>query len=173
MTRDSRIWAHHGSLTYRLDEPDVYLETVWAARTGWGYLMTRDVWLETEVAEEDLIAKGYVARRSSDSGFVRLCPTCGMYMCEVPGALAETHIAVCASSVENQLALDEFVLEQHRAAQFEARELRLKLKESEDLDAAEKRERTALMRDELLTRQRLKDRKKRLKEEIRGQLKDS
>lgn len=171
-TREKEIWIHSASFTYRVDEPGRLFETVWAERPGWGFIRRADQWIKTNQSEKELLSQGYVLRKPLSDEDVKVCASCGMYLCSIPGWLENQHLSECSGSGTDQRKLDEMVLDEQRIKRFEEK-IRMKaLQEKLEREAEEKRERTERMREEMLVRQMAKDRKKILKEEARDQLKN-
>lgn len=172
MELTKRLWIHSASFTYRLDEPEKLFETIWAPRPGWGYILRRDLWIESSRSQEELVSNGYVPRESLDHETVKVCISCGMYICSVPGSLLNKHLAQCAGGSEGKRKIEEFVLDEHRMKRFEALMKAQKLREKQEEEAAEKRDKFERIKDEILARQQAKDRKKRLKQETKDQIKE-
>ncbi|MCX5861986.1 MAG: hypothetical protein NTW27_07695 [Deltaproteobacteria bacterium] len=166
------IWIHQASFTYRLDEPEKIFETVWAERPGWGYIRRTDLWIVTNQSRRELLFKGYVERKPIHDHDVKLCKTCGMYMCSIPEWLANKHFSECVGGTGYQRLLEEFVLEDQRMKRLGEKIRAKELRERLEIEAAEKRERTERVRGETQARQLAKDRKKVLKQEVKDQLKD-
>jgi hypothetical protein len=171
-TPETEVWIHSASFTYRLDEPEQLFETIWTERPGWGFIRRADQWMKTSRSEKDLLSKGYVLRKPLSDEDVKVCKSCGMYLCSIPGWLENQHLSECMGSGTDQRKLEEMVLDEHRMKRFEEKIRERALKETLEREAEEKRERTERMRDEMLASQLAKDRKKTLKEEARDQLKN-
>ncbi|MEJ2716444.1 MAG: hypothetical protein P8182_04800 [Deltaproteobacteria bacterium] len=166
------LWIHPGSFTYRLDEPEKPLETVWSAHPDWGYLRRRDLWIQTERPEKEMVNEGYVARKPLTDAEVSTCPYCGMYICSIPGALVKKHLTECGGRGENWLKIEEAIISDHRLKMQEAKILAEKMREQAELEAMERRERFDEMRESAIARQLAKDRKRRLKQETKEEWKN-
>ena len=167
MSAKQSFWIHAASFTYRADKPDKLIETLWVERPGWGYVRRRDLWTMCECSEEYLRARGYMLRRPDSDEFVRHCPFCDMYVCDIPGYLAHKHFSECGGSAENWQAIEETLISDRRMKEYEAKIMRRKLQELADQQEAEKRERYDRLKEEASLRQQQKDRKKRMKEETK------
>jgi hypothetical protein len=172
MTRDRNIWIHPASYTYRLDEPERLLETLWCERTGWGYIRRRDLWVRSEVSAEELERKGFVRRDPLSEDGARLCPHCGMYICSIPGFLTEKHLAKCRGGEENWMKIEDILTEDVRRKRYETAILQARLRAQTELAEAEKRERFDRIKEDQTTRQQAKDRKARLKRETKEELRN-
>lgn len=170
--QDKEVWIHPATFTYRLDEPEQIFETIWTERPGWGYIRRSDVWIATSQSENELLSQGYVRRKPVSHHDVKVCKSCGMYLCSIPGCLENKHFSECMGTGTDQRKLEEFVLDEQRVKRFEEKIRMRELQEKLELEAAEKRERTERVREEMLARQLAKDRKKMLKQEAKDQLKN-
>ena len=164
MAGKERYWVHAASLTYREDPPEKLIETLWVQRAGWGYLKRRDLWVLKECSREELVAQGYALRRPVPDEEVLNCPHCGMYICSIPGYLVHKHIAQCGGGAGEGQAMEEALIQDQRMKRYAQKILAEKLREEAELEEMERRERFGKIRDEQLSRQLQKDRKKRLKE---------
>lgn len=171
MSEKQAFWVHPTSYTYTTEEPERLLETIWVERPGWGYLKARDLWIRRECTLEELLEEGYVERKPVWDGTVTVCRQCGMYISGIPGLLVERHLAECAGGAEDFTKLEENLISQQRILQHQKKILEEIRRAKEEQEEAERRERFDKIRDEALLRQQQKDRKKRLKEETRNQLK--
>ncbi len=171
MTNKQTIWIHPTSYTFRLDEPERMLETIWSERPGWGYIRRRDLWLRKEASVQEMQRAGYVLRVPVSEDGAQTCPHCGMYIFQIPGFLVKKHIAQCGGLGENWAKLEENMIEDQRIRIHEARMLAEKLQMEREMVEAERRERFDRIRGDNLSRQRTKDRKARLKRETREELK--
>jgi hypothetical protein len=167
MRSKQSFWIHAASFTYRADKPDKLIETLWVERPGWGYVRRRDLWTLCECSAEDLRARGYMLRRPDSDEFVRHCPFCGMYVCDIPGYLAQKHFSECGGPAENWQTIEETLISDQRMKKYEAKIIERKLQELADQQQAEKRERYDRIKEEMSLRQQQKDRKKRMKEETK------
>jgi hypothetical protein len=167
------MWIHPASYTYRPDEPERMLETLWCERPGWGYLRRRDLWTESEASAEELERQGFVRREPvSEEDGARLCPHCGMYMSSIPGFLTVRHLAECRGGEENWMKIEEMLTEDVRRKRYEGAILEAKLREQSELAEAEKRERFDRIKEDQATRQYAKDRKAKLKRETKEELRN-
>jgi hypothetical protein len=164
------MWIHPATYTFRTDQPDNPLETLWVARSGWGYLLRRDLWLNIDASAEELIREGYEAMKPLTDGEVSLCPYCRMYICGIPGYLREQHFSACGGSGEDHLALEDSMISEQRRLMFERQVLARRQRELEELEEMERKERFDRIKDEAQARQLSKDRKKRLKDLTRETL---
>jgi len=171
MNEPQTVWIHAASFTYSHDRPDRLIETIWAERPGWGYIRRRDIWMQKECSPQELDANGFVLRKPLSDEEVRFCPYCGMYICSVPGSLVRKHLAACGGSMEDWRKLEEMVIQERRVRNFEAQLAARKQREMEEMDEEQRRERFEKIRDDMLSRQQAKDRKKRLRDETREELK--
>lgn len=167
MSERQTLWVHPASFTFSLDPPQQPMETVWAERPGWGYIRRRDLWIQRECTVEEVQAQGYVLKKPVGADDVQICPHCGMYVCSIPGALIRKHIAECRGGREDWKTLEDAIIHDQRMRSFEAQVLAERLREQEERELAEKRERFDKIRDEHVARQEAKDRKKRIKKETR------
>jgi hypothetical protein len=167
MAGKQSYWVHAASLTYRDDTPERLLETLWVQRSGWGYLKRRDLWVLKERSRDELVADGYILRRPVPGEEVLNCPHCGMYICSIPGYLVHKHIAECGGGAGEGTAMEESLIQDQRIKRYEQKILADKMREAAELEEMERRERFGKIRDEQLTRQGQKDRKKRLKEQTK------
>jgi hypothetical protein len=157
------MWIHPSTYTYRSDEPENLLDTLWVERPGWGYLLRRDLWLRIECSAEDLIRQGYVEMRPLSEGEVSFCPFCHMYICAIPGYLKEKHFLACGGGGENLLAMEDAMISEQRRLMYERKISEQKRREKEELEEMERKERFDRVKEEAQARQLSKDRKKRLK----------
>jgi len=166
------IWIHPASYTYRFDEPQRILETLWCERPGWGYIRRRDLWTLTEESALELERRGFIARQpvSEDGAFV--CPHCGLYISGIPGFLVHKHLAECRGGEENWMRIEEVLIEDVRRKRFEKAVLAAKLREEAELAEAEKRDRFDRIRAEQVAKQQSKDRKARIKRETREEFRN-
>ncbi len=171
MSERQTLWVHPASFTFSLAPPRQPMETVWAERPGWGYILRRDLWIPRVCTIDEIQALGYVLKKPVGDDDVQVCPHCGMYVCSIPGALMRKHIAECKGGREDWKTIEEAIIQDQRMRSFEAQVLAARLREQEELEFAEKRERFDRIRDEQAARQEAKDRKKRLKKETREELK--
>jgi hypothetical protein len=165
------MWIHPATYTYRPDQPETDLETLWIERLGWGYLLRRDLWLKVETSEEELIQEGYEALRPPTDKEVSTCPYCHMHICGIPGYLKERHFLECGGSGEDHLAMEDSMISDLRRANYERGILERRQRELEELEEMERKERFDRIKEESQARQLSKDRKKRLKDETRELLK--
>jgi hypothetical protein len=172
MAKEQTFWVHQASFTYRIDPPEKILETLWSARKGWGYLKRRDLWTQKRCTIEELVNDGFEPIKPQGHPDVKVCPHCGMYMCDIPGSLMTKHIALCKGGGENWLAIEDAIVHDIRVKQYFGKIMAEKLREQQELEEAEKRERFDRIREDAQTRQLAKDRKKRLKQETREELKN-
>jgi len=163
----TKTWIHPATFTFSLEQPPKLMETIWSERPGWGYLRRRDLWVPSESEMEDLISRGYVLKKPLNRGDTRECPGCGMYISAVPGALVQKHIADCRGAERGWQSIEDQMIHDVRVRNFEAEMLAARLREQEELELAEKRERFERIREEQVNRQEGKDRKKRLKRETK------
>lgn len=172
MPRNRTVWVHPASYTYSFDRPEKTIETLWSARKGWGYLKRRDMWIARDVSPGELEAGGYEALKAPDDPAVKICAHCGLYMSDIPGSLMSKHMAECGGSGENWLALEDSVIHDIRVKKYHAKILAQKMREQQELEEQEKRERFDRIREDAAARQTAKDRKKRLKQETREELRN-
>jgi hypothetical protein len=170
MGKQQTLWIHPASYTFSPDAPEKLMETVWAERPGWGYMRRRDLWIEKVCTIEEMQAQGYVLKKPVDGEEVQLCPHCGMYICSIPGALLQKHRAECKGGHEEWKILEDALIQDQRRRNFEAEIMAARLREQEEQELAGKRERFDRIREEQVTRQEAKDRKKRLRRETREEL---
>lgn len=171
MRTKQSFWIHPASFTYRTDKPHKLIETLWVERPGWGYVRRRDLWSQADRSAEELEAEGYTLRRPDSDDLVRHCPFCGMYICGIPGYLAQKHFSECGGAAENWQAIEETLVSDQRMKKYQAKIMAQKLQELADLQEAEKRERYDKIKEETSLRQQQKDRKKRIKEETKEEWK--
>ena len=172
MRKQQTFWVHPASFTCRLDMPDQILETLWVERQGWGYLRRRDLWIKREGSLEELEAEGYVLRKPLGDEDVRVCPYCGMYMYAIPGSLVQKHISHCRGGNEDWQKVEDAIISEQRMKVYLAKILAEKLREQAELEDIERRERHDKIREGMMARQARKDRKKRIKEEAREELRN-
>lgn len=170
MTKKTTIWVHPTTYTFRLDEPERMLETIWSERPGWGYIRRRDLWVRKDASVEEMQGAGYVLRVPVSEDGAQTCPYCGMYICGIPGFLVKKHFAECGGLGESWSKLEEAVIEDQRLKIHEANLLAEKLRLEKEAEEAERKERFERIREDNLSRQRNKDRKARLKRETREEL---
>jgi hypothetical protein len=166
------VWIHPATFTYRFDQPEKLLETLWCERPGWGYLKRRDMWVKRETTEEDLKAAGFEPRKPLDDSDVRTCPFCGLYMSSIPGSLAEKHKSQCGGSSEDWQKLEEQMIQDQRTLRYERQIVERKQREKEESEAQEKRDRQDKIKEEMQARQLSKDRKKKMKQETKDDWKN-
>jgi hypothetical protein len=171
MKKKQKFWIHPASFTYRYDEPEKLVETIWGERPGWGYIRRRDLWTRREYTLEELITGGYVLRKPMTDGEAYQCPYCGMHISSIPGYLVHKHLGECGGGDENWQKIEEVLIADQRLKRYEAKILEQKRRLQVELEEAEKRERFDRIKDEAQTRQVGKDRKKRLKEETKEEWK--
>ncbi|MBI4961726.1 MAG: hypothetical protein HY913_00470 [Desulfomonile tiedjei] len=171
MTSRQIIWIHQSTFTYRLDAPEKILETIWCERRGWGYLRRRDLWIETDFSSEELETWGYEPLEPQSEGKAQSCPSCGMYICSIPGALVAKHFAECRGGGENWQRFEDILVEDQRRTRYEAKVLAEKLRLEAELADMEKRERFDKIKEEQSVRQLRKDRKARLRRETKEEWK--
>lgn len=164
------VWIHPASYTFRLDKPDRVLETIWSERPGWGFIRRRDMWIMTQCKIQDLIRDGYVLRKPVSQDGTVTCPGCGMYISEIPGNLVRKHFAECSGGGEDWKKLEEAVIDGVRLKSYRAGILAHRLRIQREQEEAEKRERFDRIKEENLDRQRQKDRKARLKRDVKEEL---
>jgi hypothetical protein len=172
MLKQQTFWIHPASFTCRPDRPEQVLETLWVERQGWGYLRRRDLWIKRDCSLEELQAEGYVLRRPPGEEDVVACPHCGMYMQSIPGSLVHKHVAGCRGGNEDWQKIEEAMITEQRIMAYEAKILADKLREEAELADAERKGRYDKIREGMLTRQAMKDRKKRIKEETKEEWKN-
>jgi hypothetical protein len=172
MPEEQTFWVHQATFTYRLDPPQKLLETLWSARNGWGYLKRRDLWMEKRCTLDELLDSGYVALRPLDHPSVKICPHCSMYIYDIPGSLVGKHVALCGGSEENWLAIEDSIIHDIRVKQYHGKILAQRLRELQEQEEGEKRERFDRIREDAQARQLSKDRKKRLRQETKEELRN-
>lgn len=168
--RDGIIWIHPASYTYRFDEPERMLETLWCERPGWGYIRRRDLWVKAQVSAQELERQGFILREPPSEDSARLCPHCGLYMCAIPGFLIQKHLAACRGGEENWMRIEEILIEDVRRKRYEKAIAQAKLREQAELAGAEKRERFDKIREDQVAKQQAKDRKAKLRRETKEEL---
>ena len=161
------MWIHPATYTYRMDQPENELDSLWVERPGWGYLLRRDLWVNVDVSAEELRQQGYEEMRPETDEQVSYCPFCHMYICDIPGYLQEAHFLECGGSGEDPLALEDSMISEQRRLMFERTVMAKRRRELEELEEAERKERFDRIKDEAQARQLSKDRKQRLKKETR------
>ncbi|MDQ7781481.1 MAG: hypothetical protein RDU20_01285 [Desulfomonilaceae bacterium] len=170
MNKKQTIWIHPTSYTFRLDEPERMLETIWSERPGWGYLRRRDLWIRKEASVDEIRNAGFVPRVPVSEDGALTCPHCGMYICGIPGFLVKKHVAECGGLGNSRAKLEEEVIEDQRRKIHEANLLAEQLRIEKEMEEEARRERFDRIREDNLSRQRNKDRKARLKRETREEL---
>jgi hypothetical protein len=170
MSEKCTVWVHEASFTFRLDEPRRILETIWSERPGWGYIRRKDLWVPRECSIEELRRAGYVLRKPVAEDGAQVCPHCNMYIVGIPGHLVKKHVAECGGGGEDWKKLEDTLMENIRLRLHEARILAEKVRIERELEEAEKKERFERVKEEMLARQRDKDRKARLRRETREEL---
>ena len=125
------------------------------------------MWIKRECSLEELVAEGYVLKKAAGEEDVVVCPYCRMYMHAIPGSLVQKHISHCRGGNENWQKIEDVIISEQRLKVYLAKILAEKLREQAELEDAERRERYDKIRDGMLARQTRKDRKKRLKEEVK------
>lgn len=174
MKRDTTkqiLWVHEASHSYRRDEPVIQMETVWIAHPGWGYIQARDLWVSVEKTPEELEQEGFIELSAQLDGELTRCPHCNMVIGEIPGSLISKHIALCGGSEQNWQRLEERMITDQRIKWLEARILAEITTKRAEQEEAERKERFGKIRDDMLARQHAKDRKKRLKEQVKQEWK--
>lgn len=164
------LWIHPASYTYRSDYPERMIETLWVERQGWGYLMRRDLWIPTDLSVEELEAQGYERWTPPGKDDAFRCPSCGMYICRVPGYLARKHIQACGAGGEDWQKIEDAMISNIRMEMYHQRLLEEKRRELEEQMELARQERFDRIREEQQARQLAKDRKRRLREETREKL---
>lgn len=164
------VWIHPSSYTFRLDQPERVLETIWSERPGWGFIRRKDMWVMRECMIQDLIRDGYVLRKPISQHGTVTCPACGMYISGIPGNLVRKHFAECSGPGEDWKRLEEAVIDDVRLKSYQARILAETLRMQREQEEAEKRDRFDRIKEENLARQRQKDRKARLKKDVKEEL---
>jgi len=128
------------------------------------------MWIKKECVLQELLDLGYVERTPPGWGGAEICPYCGMYIASIPGSLVGKHFAACGGDKEGWMKIEESLIQDQRVRRFEKHLMEKKLREQEELEEQERRDRFDRIRDEAVSRQQAKDRKKRLKEETREEL---
>ena len=121
---------------------------------------------------EELVAEGYVLRTAAGEEDVMECPYCGMYMHAIPGSLIQNHISHCRGGNENWQKIEDAIISEQRLKTYLAKILAEKMREQAELEDIERRDRYDKIREGMLARQTMKDRKKRLKAETKEELKN-
>ncbi|MFH0826172.1 MAG: hypothetical protein V2B18_25755 [Pseudomonadota bacterium] len=166
------FWVHEAAYTYSLEEPERYIETLWVARDGWGYIRRRDLWLRREGNLDRYIARGFRERRPLTDPEVHICPGCGMYIGSVPGSLTAKHFLECGGDTVAVRAIEESLISEQRTKRYQAKLLQAKeLLEKEAADQ-ERKDRFDKAREEANSRQQSKDRKKKIKDQARKELRE-
>jgi hypothetical protein len=164
------LWIHKASSTFRRDEPVNLIQTVWIADAGWGSHKTRDQWIATEQAAEELQAAGYTELAPPEDPDVVVCPHCMTYMQGVPGSVVQKHLQACGGSGDNWIAMEAAVIADYRLKKFEAQIEAETKRAKEEQAAQEKKERFDRMREDIQKQQTAKDRKRKIREETRRDL---
>jgi hypothetical protein len=172
MNARKTIWIHQATFTYRLDQPERTLETLWVERPGWGYIKRRDMWIPRECTPEEASAEGLVLRKPLSDPEVHVCPYCSTYVASIPGALLRNHFVQCGGNDEDWAKIEETIISDQRRKQHEDRVLAAMMRARAEQEEMEKRARFDKIREDQLARQLNKDRKKRLKEQTRKELRD-
>lgn len=170
MSRQRVIWVHPASYTFRLDEPERILETIWGERPGWGYLRRRDMWVQKECTVEELQSQGYVIRVPVSEDGAQTCPHCRMYICDVPGFLVRKHLTECGGTGDDWYKMEEGAVNDQRLRVHQARLMAEQLRIQKEMEEAERKERFERIREENVARQHGRDRKARLKRETQEEL---
>ena len=165
------IWVHPATFTYSMEAPDRAMERLWVHRRGWGYLCRRDVWLKVNESIERLQERGYEEKKRRDDASVLTCPHCRMHVSGIPSIFVKKHLAECGGR-EYGSALDEMLIDGLRMRAHEAKLLAAKMREIQEQEEEERKERLDRMKEDLLSRQSGKDRKKKLKEGTKQELKN-
>jgi len=95
-----------------------------------------------------------------------------MHISSIPGALVRKHVAECGGGGENWLEIEDALIDDHRRKDFAAKLEAERLRERTEQEAMEKKERFDRIREDYFARQLQKDRKKRMKQETREDLKN-
>ena len=171
MNEKAIFWIHPSSYTYRMDEPDRLLETVWVERKGWGFLKRRDLWVQRESTRDELAEAGFEPRKPVSDPDVIVCPICGMYTCALPGSLVKKHLSECGGGDEEWQKIESTLITRERVRLHEQRILaEIERQKAEQIEK-ERRDRFERIREENLARQVQKDRKKRIREETKREWK--
>ncbi len=165
------LWIHPATFTYRRDAPQKVMESLWVDRRGWGYLRRRDLWIKVTDSVERLETMGYEEISLPGTPGVATCPYCRLYVSGIAGAFLKKHIAACRGT-DNGSALDEMLIDDIRIRRHEERILQAKLRAIQEQEEQERRQRFEKVREEQLAAQVTKDKKKRMKEETRQELRN-
>jgi hypothetical protein len=169
--QNATLWVHYATYSYRLDEPDYQMESLWIVHPGWGYIRGRDLWVPIKASPQKMEQAGFVELTSDSDGEATRCPHCQMLINGIPGGLVSKHLAVCGGSEEKWQKLEELLITDQRIKWLEAQILGRLLREKAEREEAERKERFGKIREDMLARQHAKDRKKRMKEQTRQEWK--
>lgn len=169
--RKATLWFHQATYSYRLDEPDYLMESLWIVHPGWGYIRGRDLWVAVEASPEEMERSGFVELSAEADGEVTRCPYCAMLISGIPGGLVSKHLAACGGGEEKWQKMEELLIAEERVKWLETRILARILREKAEREEAQRKERFGKIRDDMLAKQQAKDRKKRMKEQTRQEWK--
>ncbi len=93
-------------------------------------------------------------------------------MYTIPGSLVQKHISHCRGGNEDWQKVEDAIISEQRMKVYLAKILAEKLREQAELEDIERRERHDKIREGMMARQARKDRKKRIKEEAREELRN-
>lgn len=172
MSPTENIWIHEASYTFSHLPPSKLIETLWVYRQGWGYLKRRDLWILKTVLLENLLNKGFQEIMPINNETVTRCPSCNLYMENIPGYLSRKHGAQCFGNANTWTAIEERMINNIRLERHERAILEKELREKAEQEERERRERHEKIREQYFANQLSKDRKKRLKQEARDTLRN-
>lgn len=164
------LWIHQASSTFRRDEPANLLQTVSTADPEWGFHSSRDQWVPTERSDRELRDAGFTELGAPDDPDVVWCPHCRTIMQGLPGSVTQKHLRACDGGGEDWLYMEATVLADVRLKKYEATLLADAKRDKEERDAQTKKERFDRMKDEVQKQQMGKDRKRRIREETKKEL---
>jgi hypothetical protein len=170
MAQSQTVWIHAGSQLFSFEAPDRLLETVWIAHPGWGYLKCRDLWAQAELTQQEIQERGFVRRARVVEGGAMNCPGCGMYIHGIPGYLVRKHVDQCLGNEENPAKMEEQVITQQRIKAYEKKIVDEIIRLKKEQEYQERKERFDKIRQDAMSKQAAKDRKKAMKQRTREEL---
>ena len=130
------------------------------------------MWIALRASPEAMDRTGFVELNSDSDGDVTRCPHCEMLISGVPGGLVSKHLAQCGGSEEQWQKMEERMITDLRVKWLEEKIIAEMIRIKAEREEAERKERFGRIREEMLVRQQAKDKKKRMREQTRKELRN-
>jgi hypothetical protein len=95
-----------------------------------------------------------------------------MFISSIPGFLQAKHNTTCARPILDDRKIEEAVIDGVRMAKYEQKIIRQRMQEQLEQEEMERKDRQDRIKEEMFSKQQQKDRKKRLRQQTREELRN-